>query len=247
MAESVIDPKVLATEVQALIEDYPLTVPENPASWVMLNQAGKQSRKIADVCHASIVYYKRDEWDEMLTAVPHSRPNDILYLQWLIQGPFKRWKDYFQLKQALGCYYIHILGLDVVPANVLYNFVIATRMPIEQPETITHWRKLADLGLSDGLAFCIAGMTDPDLGVSGLHETMTMVGPQHAGHWWYQGCSDWNLIIAGTPLDDLITESSYKDSPAACYPADVIWGNNQNTYQLFKSSTLHELKEMFDQ
>lgn len=196
------------------------------------------------VCHANMRYYEPGLWDEMLAAVPNSTHLGVGYIKWLIDRPFYAFRDYISLQRMpeSGEYFLHITGLDKFPANALFNFCIASRMPIECPQILDMWSKIMALGFDHTLAFLIAGMAKPVDTVT-LESKLECFGPLHTGHWWYDMTSDWGLILSGSPTK---LSDPYKDSPTGCTPCNRIWGfkDANVTYDLF-DLTLAEIKEHF--
>lgn len=217
--------------------------PSECASWVMLGP-NRMEFEFENVCHANMRHYDRGLWDEMLTAVPNSTHLGVSYIKWLIDRPFYAFRDYISLQRMpeSGEYLLHITGLDKFPANALFNFCIASRMPIECPQILEMWSKIMALGLDRTLAFLIAGMARPADTVT-LESRLECFGPIHVGHWWYDMTADWRLVLSGSPVE---LSDPYKDYPAGCTPCNRIWGWNDAdvTYNLF-DLTLAEIKEHF--
>lgn len=182
----------------------------------------------------------------MILAVPKKDEQSLAYIEWLINHPFKRFKDIIHLLKHNDEYYIHILDLTKFPANALFNFTIATRAPIEFEPTMNMWSKLIGLGLTPGLANLIAGLVvvkpeSYNYREPALDGKLTMVGPMHSGHWWLFNHSNWDQVLAGemTGLTKPYTESGN------CVPAAAIWGEQEQTYDMFENYTLQQLAEKF--
>lgn len=243
-----------------LVGSYPDLDPANPSSYILISTDRRKAKPhLAEICAASLRSQDQKLYDEMLLACPKRDEQSLAYINWLINHPFKQFKDIITLNQhgvrqaegdAEACfeYYIHVLDLDKFPANAFYNFCIATRAPIEFEATLNMWSKLIGLGLTPGLANIIAGLAAVKLDdyryvEPSLDTNLEMVGPQHIGHWWLNSSSSWEQVLAGNMTG--LTES-YK-AGGQCTPAADIWGFQKShlTYDYFKKYTLQQLLEKF--
>lgn len=238
-----------------LINSYEELNPASPSSWVLIsnNPNFNPDVQLGRICHANMRHATKNKWDEAYLAVPKTDKLSMKYIRWLIAGPFQQFKKHIRLHKILdevlgvcdGKYYIHVTGLDKLPANVLYNFCIASRAPIEFRPTLELWDNLMGLGVPPNLAIILAGFSSIDTPITSLDDHLLCVGPQHVGHWWLDLSLNWNTVLTNTPTE---FSSPFKVYPHGCTPTNCIWGfgSSQDTYEKFKLS-IRELMEMFHQ
>lgn len=239
--------------IRQLISSYPeLNGASYPSSFILLNDKGIATCSVFKAaCHWQLRTQPIGYHQELLTAVPKKDDLSISYLQFLIEGPFRQFKDMIHLNTTDGGeYYLHVTDLDKFPADVFFDFCIASRAPIEFRPTLNLWSSLKNLGLSPGLAMCVAGLADLPRYLcygppTSLDHIMEVSGPPSFGHWWFDMSCDWSNLIKGTPQ---ISAKPYKLRPSDCTPCNAIWHSEQSpedTINLF-NKPLKELVEMFD-
>lgn len=184
---------------------------------------------------------------QLLTAVPIKTSKALDYLNFLLDVPFKPFKEIIHLvkHEQEDEYYIHVTDLYGIPANVLFNFVIATRAPIEFPDTLALWQRLKELGVQPGLAVCLAGLADLTRPFpKNLNATLVVEGPPSAGHWWFDMYSSWSNVINGAPNNSGL---SYTKRPSESTPCNSIWHGVQDSHKTVRlfGKSLQELMEMF--
>lgn len=157
-------------------------------------------------------------YDYLVTAVINPDKLTLKYLRMIIHGPFKAFSDLISLVRVKDNYYIQCSELDKWPANVLFNFCIATRTPWEFPKQIEGWSTLCEAGYPEMLAFLLSHS------MGGKPFKIKRQFPD-SGHHWFDPASDWHNILNGTP--DLTCESYHK-SPTSCTPSNVIWGKSKD-------------------
>lgn len=188
-------------------------------------------------CHADMKHVDANTYDRLITAVPKAEPNDLAYLSMLINGPFRCMSDLIHLIQDAEreLWYLECTDLDKWPADVLYNFCIASRAPIEWSHLLDYWAKLVAIGYDPTLAFLISQSNS---------------GKEFAGerawnfnhHMWFDASSDWRLILKGEPKH---TAHSFKSKPSACVPCNRIWGSSVDYVKLI-TATDKEIAQFFD-
>lgn len=222
-----------------IIAMYPELDAAHPTSYVLFtNDFTSIKETLKYVCHAPMVYAAKG-FDRLITAVPNKSDAALLYLRWLIIGPFHRWAKYLEIKKLGSDYYILINDLRNVPANVAYNFCIATRVPIEWPGVLANWYTLIGAGCPPSLAFLCAMRVDMPLRIvdSQVDKNQDSKNPLQwelkfllplTGHFWLDPTSDWYLVLAGEP-DPAKLSPPYKERPDKSRPCNLIWGFGSKT------------------
>lgn len=209
------DDLVLSRNLSALFNTYGSLDPSNPSSYFLLSKDPPRSvTYFIAVCHASLRAVQHNTWDSLVTAVPKSDELSLSYQRMLIQGPFRGLSDLINLEKSGDHYYIRCNELDKWPANVLSNYCIATRVPIEYPHYLPLWEELVKLGYDSTLAFLLSSST------MGEHFNGNRTFPQ-LNHMWTDPSSDWRAIVHGEMAN--LTES-FRSKPSASFPCNVIWG-----------------------
>lgn len=216
MADTNIPP---ALQLKELIESYPTLTPESPSSWFVWSDTPGTPPKSysALICHADM-RYTHTGYDHLVTAVPKNGKISLKYIRMLIHGPFRAFSDLISLVSTKDGYYLQCDELKKWPANVLFNFCIASRAPIEFGYQINGWEELLGQGYPEVLAFLLSHS------MKGEKFNYGRRFPDH-GHYWFDPSSDWRRIIDGTP--DL-TGLNYHDFPNAVTPTNAIWGKSQD-------------------
>jgi hypothetical protein len=230
-----------------LLASYPDLTKTYPSSWLLWNEKGKYKLHLKEVCHANMRDQDGPGWDDLISAVPRSDKKSLAYQRMLIHGPFKAFSDLVQLRNypliakdeakdklvRTDRWYYHFTNLEDWPANVLYNFVIASRIPMEKQEWLAQWAKNVETGFNPTLAFLLSFSTN---------------GKAYAGkrfdHWvsnhnWFDNLSNWSSIING---DMIKMSASFKVKPSACAPCNIIWGHDAAT-QKFAQMTDEEVSQ----
>lgn len=136
-------------------------------------------------------------------------------MDFLINKLYGKWSDHLHVETdpITGEQYLRISDLATMPANVLYNFCISSRLPMEFPNTVQHWAEMVDRGINPGVALgvCRIGVMKDRYG--GM-ETNT-------NHWPVDNTSDLKLLATYTPKD---VSLNFKNCPGAVTPCNVLWG-----------------------
>lgn len=154
-------------------------------------------------------------------------------------------------------HYIKITKLDTIPANVVYDFCIATRVIIEYKVQFTNWNTLVAAGCDPGLAYrlCYSISKGNDyLGRGGdapdeflkdpLGFKITALQAGH-GHWAYDLDAGFDSIILGKMVADKVSPLSYKEHPGSSRPCNVLWGNVARDVQKYEGKTVKQLMDEF--
>lgn len=232
MAEPNLPP---ALHLKTLLASYPQLSEENPSSWFVWSENPNLPPKSweAVICHADM-RYTHAGYDYLVTAVPKNDAVSLRYLRMLIHGPFKAMSDLIFLIKVKDEHYLMCSELEKWPAPVLFNFCIASRVPVEFAHKLEGWTSLLEDGYPEVLAFCMSHSTG---GKPFKHKRHF---PEH-GHDWFDPSSDWKKIIEGTP--DL-TGKDYKSTPGAVTPCNAIWGKSYEYEKIYQLNDL-EIAEYF--
>jgi len=125
-----------------------------------------------------------------------------------------------------GLWYLECTDLDKWPADVLYNFCIASRVPIEWSHLLDYWATLVANGYDPTLAFLISQSN------SGKEFHGERVWSFNH-HMWFDASSDWRLILKGEPSH---TTHSFKSHPQSCVPCNRIWGSSADHLKLLHAA-----------
>jgi len=229
----------ISTSAKRLVKLYPKMEKHFPASWIYFSQKEgiKPCEQLQEPCHVEMISSKSNTWDEMITAFPHTDSLSVEYLKMLGRGPFQAYRDVFSVQKLGEANYIHIIELDHWPANVLYNFCIATRVPLEHNYLMPHWGQLCEKGYDPTLAYMISWSK---AGSDKFSKTGRPFPPY--GHYWHDNTADWSRILKG---DFLKPSSSFRESPKSCRPTNVIWGTDFETNGKLKKMTDEEILDFF--
>lgn len=244
-----------------LVKCYPQIDGSRPSAWTLYsNDFEHIDESHLFICHAKMALTPRTEpglYDQLLTAMPHTDPVSMAYLNWLVEGPFRRFADRIHYRKVDGLWYIHV-DLADFPANVMYNFCIATRGPIEWKALLTTWDKLIQAGVSRELAFLCARFVScytrsgDDMLSSYQPDNLGPLDWQlkydfnDTGHIWLDFNSDWGRVISGNP-DPTTFKDPYKVDNTGCRPTNRIWGyGSREFFSGLKSKTAREVLALFD-
>lgn len=197
--------------------------------------------RYADICHANMRYHSGKLYDQLITGVPRDNPLDLAYITFLIEGPFRSFQDRISLEtieiEGVHKFYLRCTKLDTWPANVIYNFCIATRVPVEFSAILPLWGKMVEAGVNQSLAFLVASRVykrgektlDPaDFSPDPWEWKLDSLYCPNSGHFWFDPTSGWEPILLGEPLINAFT-ANYKANPAGCTPCNSIWGKVKPT------------------
>lgn len=242
----VVDP--LTDSLDQLVKTYPALSVHMPSSWFVYNNDGKFKLRLNQACHA---YMVEDGvgWDDLITAVPVQDEIAIAYLRMLISGPFKAFSDLIALKNhttivydvetdketVTSHSYLHITSLEDWPANVLYNFCIATRVPTEHEVLLPEWFRLVKLGYNPTLAFLLSYSTNG----KPYHGNRSFLSK---GHYWHDQMASWARIIKG---DMVAMSKPFKTNPTQSRPTNKIWGVDTDQRQAFAKMTDEAIAGVF--
>ena len=219
--------------LSVMIASYPDLNNKRPSSWFVWNDEGKIKIDINCVCHANLLYYDLG-WDNLITAIPKSDDVSLAYQRMLIYGPFKAFSDLISLKKIDDNYYSHVTSLEDWPANVLFNYCIATRVPIEHAHLLKFWDLKVKEGFNPVLAFLLSAS-------NGGKEFLNSRTFPVMGHYWHDIATDWLRIIQGNMSLQYLSKP-FKTDPKQCTPSNCIWGYS-DSYKKFKLLTDKEISE----
>lgn len=196
-----------------------------------------------------------NKWDHLITAMPKHDVIDMRYYDWLILGPFKAFSDLIQLDHVGDNWFIRCKHLDKWPANVLYNFCIASRVPIENRRTMDAWELFLSAGVDPSVAYIAAAeffktsyaYDKHEHGTSDLKKTIgdpwsyKITGePYNFDHAWFGNTVDYMTVLKGEMLVDKFSKP-YRSNPTDCKPCNVIWGKRTPTDKSVVGKTVEEI------
>lgn len=219
-------PEPLKSRLPAMFSSYPNLDSHTPSSWFVFTY-DKVIAHNAGPCHADL-QHDGQGWNELVTAVPNNSEVALEYLRMLIRGPFRSMSDLIKLDRIKDTYYLHCLNLAKWPANVLMNFCIASRVPIEFKYLLEGWAERCEAGFDPTLAFLLTYSYGTGNGWSKSSTSRTF---QHyrGGHLWLDPASDWSNILNGVMER---TSLPFKTNPGTCRPTNIIWGHSSDYMKL---------------
>lgn len=231
-------PEPLKSQLPGLFQTYPNLKDTSPSSWIQWGEGIVKSYH-SKVCHQDMEW-QGPGYDELVTAVPKNDEVSLEYIRMLIRGPFRSVSDLIKLDRIKTNYYLHCLSLSKWPANVLFNFCIASRVPIEFEYLLSPWAKRCELGFDPMLSFLLTYSYGAIDGVQSNERTFKFDRP---GHLWFDAASSWSALLSGVMEKQ---SKPYKTNPGDCKPTNIIWGWS-NDYAKLKSMTDEEIAEFYHQ
>lgn len=212
-------PDKILPELSTLISTYSKIDRVNPSSWLCWSNSLKDiDKNHLAVCHARLPGVRAAIFDNLITAISKSDKISLKYQQMLISGPFKDFSHLITLDHIDSNYFVYCSNLDKWPANVLYNYCIATRIPIEHYFLLDKWEQFSEEGFNPVLAFLLSYLRCSNI---------------FYNHMWFDISSDWSNIIKGN-MNRLSPD--FKSEPTAARPCNVIWGQSLSNRQFSRMS-----------
>lgn len=232
MAELLTSPTPPKELLDKLFGSYKGLDNDDPSSYILISNNPKVEPfvRLAEACHADMRYAAANTWDQLITAVPRTDELSLAYIRMLLQGPYRGLSCFITLKQSDGNWYLHATDLDQIPAKALYNFCIASRVPIEYKEHLPFWDKLVKQGYNSVLAYLLSWSNDGKELKPGKSRSWYA-----SNHMWFSNTSDWNNIINANMIG---LEGNFRSLPGGAAPCNIIWGESQDAAKL---STMTEL------
>jgi hypothetical protein len=131
-----------------IISRYPKMDTSKPTNYTLISNKGVEPDSTLTFCHSVMGNSgKAGKYDIMYNGIPYKEGLEMDFVRALIAGPFRNWSDQIELLQVEDHFVLKIINLDKFPANVLYNFCIACRYPLENNEltvgiTVSQIRKM---------------------------------------------------------------------------------------------------------
>lgn len=226
-----------------MFASYPKLGPPSPSSYIMWSKENATAVNGA-VCHSKMPLLSL-AYDNLVTAVPNNSEIALEYIRMLIRGPFRSMSDLIRLDRVGTNYYLHCLNIGIWPANVLMNFCIASRVPIEFKHFLEPWAKRCDAGYDPILAFLLTysyGDSGPVFDYKYNTDGERTFSVQRPGHLWFDPASNWLNIMHGVIEKPSV---SYRTRPYACLPTNIIWGHSGD-YQKLKTMSDEEIAEFYE-
>ena len=209
---------------------------ERPSSWGTFGDGFSDVIiRLNVVCHAMMSYTPKGA-DTLLTACPKRDKLSLDYINWLIRGPFRSYQDKISLEKHGKDYIIRCANLGEWPANILFNFCVATRVPIEHRAILERWGKLVDAGCDENLAGALSwyAVTDLDTKLGSMVDYYN-----RSNHFWYDRPAKLENIVYGL-FESSKVSVSFKLKPNAVAPSNVIWGHHIPTN---RDKTVREIQD----
>jgi hypothetical protein len=227
-------------------DGYPSHCETTPSSWVVWNDTASKEF-ILRACHAELQLLK-PEWTDMITAVPFSDENSLEYLRMLIRGPFRSLSDLIRLERIDKNYALLLSDLNRWPANVLMNFCIASRVPIEFKTFLPPWAELCEKGYDPTLAFLIVysrGYKVYRYSGEDKNPASTILprsfDVDRGGHMWVDPSSSWSNVLNGNIVKP---SQAFTVAPSEVCPTNVIWGTSDD-WKVIQNLTDEQVVEFF--
>lgn len=211
-----------------MFASYPDLAEKTPSSWFAWT-GDKVISHTKEICHAKLCY-DGTGWDNLITAVPKNDELSLEYLRMLIRGPFCSMSDLIKLDRVGKNYFLHLLCLNKWPANVLMNFCIASRVPIEFEFLLSPWAARCDKGFEPTLAFLLTYSYGSKWGEPVQHDYRSF-DMARVGHMWIDPGSNWTNILFGTFQD---VSKPFTTHPQDARPTNLIWGHCDDYWKLQK-------------
>lgn len=222
-----------------MVASYPDLDYETPSSWFAWG-GDKHVQHTGAICHAKM-RYDGYGYDNLITAVPKSDELSLEYLRMLIRGPFSSMSDLIKLERVGIHYYLHLMLLGKWPANVLMNFCIASRIPIEFHYLLSPWAVRCEKGFDPTLAFLLTSSYGAKQDNSQFRYRSFDI--YRSGHMWLDPSSNWMNILNGTFQD---VSKPFKTHPQDSCPTNIIWGHCKDHIKL-KDMTDEEIAAFYTQ
>jgi hypothetical protein len=190
------------------------------------------------VCHANLRFVTAGVYDQLITSYLAKTDIDEKFFNFMKNVMYRKYAEFIHLERSDDDVpYIRISDLDKIPANVVYNFCICSRMIVEYPKTVKKWSMLCDLGFHPSLALAVSRAELPKKADGSINPDVivTDVGCDYE-HWPFYLKSSIRALIKG---EMLTTAASFKSRPMQCIPTNKIWGDAPDLREL-KGKTLNE-------
>jgi len=145
-----------------LIKSGEQYVPGRPSSYGYWNEGGKlfPSINFTHSCHAGLSSMKNAEILFSYTPQPKEHVNDprfIEYMKWLItSSPWAMNKVIPKTSVTMAVKHGFLITNTGLPANLIANFLVATRQPFEAWFLIERWHEFCEQGIDPNTAFVFA-------------------------------------------------------------------------------------------
>lgn len=183
------------------------------------------------VCHATLSYREFGAL-EVITSFPVA--DEFLYLaffDFMKNTLYSQFSDKISLIKSEDGQYL--ISLDAtLPANILFNICICSRIGVEFPECLQAWAKYIWRGVHPCLALQLSkSLFDIDK-EGALDNIVNSVGSDKH-HWPVDLACDLERLILGNPID---SRWSYAESPSSVTPTNCVWGSGTKLRQLRNKS-----------
>lgn len=205
----------------------------------LFSNDGKQVMIKADktnYCHKQLRYADPDYYDQMITSYPK---DDEFFFDFIKNTLYRKWSEHFhrEIDPETEKPYIRVTGLDTLPANVLQNFCIASRMPVEFPQDILRMKTLISAGLHPVIAFALrqARAIDKVTANTNIDQRIEVIS-LFQDHSPITNTSSLRRLVS---CDPHLLSGPYKSNPKSVTPTNCIWGETEDLRKL-KGKTIRE-------
>lgn len=181
-----------------------------------------------NLCHKKLREVEPGFYDNLITSWPKDDKEFFLFLTNFL---YRNWAQYIHRKTdpKTKKKYILVTDLDKIPANVLQNFCIASRMPVEFPHNIVRMKELMNEGLHPCFAFALRqAQTNPNGTV--------LIISSFQDHSPMSNTSSLRTLVSCEPV---LLSVPFKEEPKKVTPTNCIWGESQDLRAL-QGLTIHE-------
>ncbi len=165
--------------------------------------------------------------DTLITACPYRDGPKLEFIKYLARGPYRSLQDHIKIEQVGEDYIVRCTDLKNWPANVLFNFCIATRIPIEESYVVDGWTSMVKAGVCEHTAYALAAYynhydDDPTKPIMARPRALTH-------HFPMDSSSSIHNLITGTFVPNKVSQKSFHESPSEVKPCNQIWGYSNLT------------------
>lgn len=182
------------------------------------------------------------QYDQLITSFPAQVELDYQFFDFMKEILYKKFGEFLHLEHTGdGVPYIRISDLSKIPANVVLNMCICSRIIVEKREFLSVWSDLCAAGIHPSLALAMCKANIPtkndDTDTLDLDIPIKNVGSD-SEHWPFYLAVDLDQLVIKGPKEDNFS-SPYKSHPYSCTPTNRIWGEAHHLKQ-FQGLTVRE-------
>ena len=240
--------RTVAEAIDTMVESYPRLNGSHPSSWFHVKKDGTiQHEFILQACHAAMSYRAAKGCMEIYTVLLNKHPGSMDYINALLTGPFRAFADKIAIEthEESGEFYAHLTALDSWPANVMFNFLVASRVPIEKMDILECWNWLVAAGVDKHLALLVSGHNIGEIEGKIPWEFRMVTAAYNKGHFWLNTpASNWKRVMTGDVNVKNCHDPYYVGGGTT--PCNVIWDQcDRAEWQKLTAMNVTELSAYF--